>query len=72
MSYVLSIQPGSVFNEEGLEIGPIPKGTPINLLSNIDLDKREGLVANLKHKRQIVELLIKIKKDLKGTSQERH
>jgi hypothetical protein len=57
---------GSFFNEEGLELGPIPKGTPVNLLSNIDLDRREGLVANLRHKRQIVELLIKIKKDLKA------
>ena len=57
---------GSFFNEEGLELGPIPKGTPINLLSNIDLDKREGLLANLEHKRQIAELLIKIKKDLKA------
>ncbi|MGH8538142.1 MAG: hypothetical protein ACREXM_17255, partial [Gammaproteobacteria bacterium] len=56
----------SFFNEEGLELGPIPKGTPVNLLSNIDLDKREGLVANLRHKRQIVELLIKIKRDLKA------
>jgi len=57
---------GSFFNEQGLELGPIPKGTPVNLLSNIDLDRREGLAANLRHKRQIVELLIKIKKDLKA------
>ena len=57
---------GSFFNEEGLELGPIPKGTPVNLLTNIDLDKRDGLIADLHHKRQVVELLIKIKKDLKA------
>jgi hypothetical protein len=60
---------GSFFNEEGLELGPIPKGTPVNLLSNIDLDKREGAIADLNHKRQVVELLIKIKRDLKALPQ---
>jgi hypothetical protein len=60
---------GSFFNEEGIELGPIPKGTPVNLLSNIDLDKREGVIANVKHKRQIAELLIRIKRDLKALPQ---
>ena len=60
---------GSFFNEEGIELGPIPKGTPVNLLSNIDLDKREGVFANLNHKRQIAELLIRIKRDLKALPQ---
>lgn len=54
------------FTDEGLEIGPIPKGTPINLLSNIDLDKRDGLLADIKHKAQIVALLLKLKVDLKA------
>lgn len=57
---------GSFANEEGLELGPIPEGTPVNLLSNIDLDKRDSLIADLWHKRQIAKLLIKIKKDLKA------
>jgi hypothetical protein len=57
---------GSFFNEEGLELGPIPKGTPVNLLSNIDLDKRDGWFADFLHKRQLVHLLGKIKKDLKA------
>jgi len=30
-----------LFSEGGLELGPIPKGTPINLISNIDLEQRE-------------------------------
>lgn len=28
-----------LFGESGIEIGPIPKGTPVNLISNINLDK---------------------------------
>lgn len=28
-----------LFEETGIEIGPIPKGTPVNLISNINLDK---------------------------------
>jgi hypothetical protein len=34
-----------LFSEGGIEIGPIPKGTPINLLSNIDLEQRAKLLA---------------------------
>ena len=37
----------NIVNEQGdIQIGPIPKGTPINLVSNIDLEK-EGDVVNL-------------------------
>ena len=45
-----------LFKEGGLEIGPIPKGTPINLLSNIDLEQRGKLLP----------LLIRAKRDLKS------
>jgi hypothetical protein len=45
-----------LFSEGGLEIGPIPKGTPINLLSNIDLEQRGRLLP----------LLAKAKRDLKS------
>ena len=34
-----------VFSEGGLEIGPIPKGTPINLLSNVDLEQRDKVLS---------------------------
>jgi hypothetical protein len=30
----------SLFSEGGIQIGPIPKGTPVNLLANIDLEQR--------------------------------
>ena len=49
-----------------MEIGPIPKGTPINFLSNIDLDKRDGIVDRIKHDEQLLALLIKIKLDLRA------
>ncbi len=43
-------------NKEGVEIGPIPKGTAINLLSNMDLEQKDA----------VKSLLKKIKKDLKA------
>jgi hypothetical protein len=45
-----------LFGEGGVEIGPIPKGTPINLISNLDLSSS---------KVQLLKLLLKIKRDLK-------
>jgi len=44
------------FGEDGVQIGPIPKGTPINLLSNIDMEQRG----------KVLKLLIDLKKDLKS------
>ena len=46
-----------LFNEEGVQIGPIPKGTPVNLLTNIDLESS---------KIDLARLLLKIKADLKA------
>ncbi len=45
-----------VFSEDGIEIGPIPKGTPINLLSNIDLAQKD----------KVFKVLLKAKLDLKA------
>jgi hypothetical protein len=45
-----------VFGEGGVEIGPIPQGTPINLLSNIDLEQRD----------KTLKVLLKAKVDLKS------
>ncbi len=47
-----------LFGEGGIEIGPIPKGTPITLISNMDLDPENKL--------QTLPLLIKLKKALKA------
>ncbi len=46
------------FGEGGVELGPIPKGTPINLIANLDLDPA--------NKAKLLPLLIKIKKALKA------
>lgn len=45
----------NTFGEGGVELGPIPQGTPVNLLSNI----------NLKEEKKLIELFPKILKDLK-------
>jgi hypothetical protein len=45
-----------LFSEGMVKIGPIPKGTPVNLLSNLDLES---------NKLKLVELLLKMMADLK-------
>jgi hypothetical protein len=56
-----------LFGSDGIEIGPIPKGTPVNLLANLNLVP-EGLdgAARLEHDKKVLELLVKLKKDLKS------
>ena len=46
-----------LFSEEGVKIGPIPKGTPVSLLTNIDLESS---------KIDLAKLLLKMKTDLKA------
>jgi hypothetical protein len=55
----------AVFNDGGLKIGPIPKGTPVGLLSNLMVtpdpnDKVDQLV----HAGRLLDLVIKLKFDL--------
>ncbi len=57
----------AVVGKDGIELGPIPAGTPVNLLSNINLlpdnmTKRQKLA----HERKILKLLLKVKGDLKA------
>jgi hypothetical protein len=47
-----------LFHEGTVRIGPIPKGTPVSLLTNLDLES---------DRKQLFKVLIKIKKDLKRT-----
>jgi cytochrome c5 len=42
--------------ESGVEIGPIPKGTPVNLVSNVDLEQRA----------KVFHVLLKAKRDFKS------
>ena len=56
-----------LFRNEGIEIGPIPAGTPVNLLANLDLlGEDTGLEKKLAHNKKVLELLLKIKHDLKA------
>jgi len=34
-----------LFKEDGIQVGPIPQGTPVNLLSNIDLEQKIKVAA---------------------------
>jgi hypothetical protein len=54
------------FDEDGIAIGPIPTGTPIGLLGNLDLDKRERILDDFEHKLKLARVLLKIKRDLKS------
>jgi hypothetical protein len=56
------------FNREGdLEIGPIPKGTPVNLLANLGLlSENTSLEERKEHAKMLVTLLLKFKQDLKS------
>jgi cytochrome c2 len=51
----------------GVEIGPIPTGTPINLLSNINMESESpDLGERVRYAKKLVDLLLKIKHDLKA------
>jgi hypothetical protein len=55
----------AVFGDEDIVIGPIPKGTPVDLLANLDL-LGEGLspADKVRHQDRVVRLLVKLKFDL--------
>lgn len=56
-----------LFGEGGVQIGPIPAGTPVNLLSNLELRLDDAsLSENLKQDAKLLELLLKATKDLKA------
>jgi hypothetical protein len=48
-----------LFSEGGIELGPIPQGTPINLLSNIDLEQRA----------QVLDVVVRSTRALKALPQ---
>lgn len=56
-----------LFNTEGdIELGPIPAGTPVGLLANLNvrLDQAD-LLERLEHDFELARLIIRIKRDLK-------
>jgi hypothetical protein len=55
-----------LFSDDGIEIGPIPAGTPVNLLVNLDLvSDSDRMVERLKHNAQVLSLIIRLKDRLK-------
>jgi len=56
-----------LFRDGSLQIGPIPKGTPVNLLASVDLmgaDLPAGK-ERIDHVKKLVDLLGEAKRDLK-------
>nr|MBA2253334.1 hypothetical protein [Nitrospirales bacterium] len=65
----------TIFGEKGIEIGPIPAGTPVNLLANLNLLlESTNPIQQIAHQKKVLKLLFKIKHDLerlpKGASDE--
>jgi len=59
-----------LFGDGGVKIGPIPTGTPINLLANLNLEtESRDPVEQLRYKKKLVDLLIKMKRELKALPQ---
>jgi hypothetical protein len=55
------------FKETGVELGPIPKGTSVNFLANLNMMPDDaGFIERFRHKKKLVGLLIKVKKALKA------
>ncbi|HKX26692.1 MAG TPA: cytochrome c [Blastocatellia bacterium] len=60
-----------LFTSAGVEIGPIPAGTPVNLLANLELiSESRDPAARLEHGRKVLEVLLKAKRDLKALPQD--
>jgi len=64
---VLQLLAPKLFKEGGLEIGPIPAGTPIDLLANFDpLPQSPSLRERLLHDKAVVEVVVQLVRDLKA------
>jgi hypothetical protein len=55
-----------LFGEEGVQVGPIPTGTPVNLLTNIDLDR---ILQNTPDKAKLISAVLDIKAKLKRVAE---
>jgi len=57
----------SIVKYNGIEIGPIPEGTPVDLLANTNLlSESSDPAERIQHDAQVVKLLIQIKHDLEA------
>jgi hypothetical protein len=58
-----------IFGEDGVEIGPIPKDTPVDLLANLELVSEDpDLGVRVAHDARLAQLVLKIKHDLVNVS----
>jgi hypothetical protein len=56
-----------LFGEGEVQIGPIPAGTPVDLLANLELvSEHTDPGERLKHEAKVLELLLKIVHDLRA------
>jgi hypothetical protein len=59
--------PWLLTDEGDIQLGPIPKGTPVGLVSNIDLrPDKMNLLDRVKHDFKLVEFVIQAKRDLRA------
>jgi hypothetical protein len=64
---VLQLIAPKLFDQGGLEIGPIPAGTPIDLLANFDpLPQSTHLRERLAHDKAVVKAVVQLVRDLKA------
>jgi len=57
----------ALFGDGGIEIGPIPPGTPIDLIANLDiLGEGMDVAAKADHDVKLLELLVTLKHDLEA------
>jgi hypothetical protein len=60
----------SLFTPEGVEIGPIPTGTPVSLLANTDLEPElTDTGARLARDEKLLALMLRLRSDLKALPQ---
>lgn len=56
----------SLFGEGGFELGPIPQGMPVNLLSNIELRSEDpDAGVRLRHDAKVLEVLLQAKREFR-------
>jgi hypothetical protein len=56
-----------LFGEGGIEIGPIPKGTPVNLLANVRvISESDNLGERAEHAQKLLSLVTTMTRDLKA------
>ena len=67
---VLQLIAPKLFNQGGIEIGPIPAGTPVDLLANFDpLPQSTSLRERLAHDKAVVKAVVQLVRDLKALPQ---